>query len=1018
MKKANVSATPGVLRLLLLAMVLVATPAWSAGSIALSASSFSAGEGSGPLLATLRRSGSSAGAVSVQYASSNGSAQAGSDYGAVTGSVAWADGESGDKSIALALVDDAVFEKSETVKLTLSGVVNATLGRAAATLTIDDDDSGLAFSQKAYSVGEGGVAGITVYRLGRLSGAISVSYASANGSALAGSDYSAAAGTLSWASGDGKPKSFALATLADTQREATETVQLNLSAASGATLTTMAVTLRIADDDAPALNTGNPVLFVTQVPVSGFLVVSSPFGAHEGFVNKAPRGGDLMIRYADGTLRNLTREAGYGVDGFQGANAIAVRQPSVHWSGQKALFSMVVGGNTRQYQTNPARWQLYEVSGLQQGQTAVITKLPGQPAAYNNIAPAYGSDDQVIFISDRPRNGAAHLYPQRDEYESANVDTGLWKLDPLARTFKLIEHAPSGVSYPSIDSAGRVIFTKWDHLQRDQQADADAYSPPQDYKYGAFNYDSEAQTTPPAAFSIAEFFPELRRAAYSMPYGEGYDGTSIAPDYAYSDFTFNHFFPWMLNQDGSEEETLNHVGRQEIGGSYSVGSFRHDSTLRDIRYGEFTGGTEFLGGDGGMFHLREDPTQPGLFYGSHAPEFSTHTAGDIVRLQGRRDVNAEDMRLERVMARAGVGRLRNPLPLANGQLLVVHTGEEGNEQNLGTTAAPVYNYGFRLRGTRIINGQRVPDAFVTGGIDKSVSYWSPDVKVNWSGTLWELDPVEVRTRSVPRKTLAPALPAPETQVLQQAGVNPALLRNWLHAHNLALVVMRNVTTRDRADRQQPFNLMVPGGVFTMPSTGATPYELARLQFFQGDQIRGYAPGKPPQQGGTPAPGRRVLAVPLHTTAAIDANPPVPAGAPPGSYAIAVDGSVAAFVPARRAMAWQLVDTTGQPIVRERNWLSFKPGETRSCPSCHGVNKRDQDSGPVPQNPPQALGALLGHWKSVVRGQCAAGGSGSWSYSGVSYSACDEGKRYRIQVCSGGDGCCGGLPATETLACGS
>src|SRR5262245_30870827 len=90
-------------------------------------------------------------------------------------------------------------------------------------------------------------------------------------------------------------------------------------------------------------NTQNPILFVTQVPWDGFASVSAPFGNHSGDVDAIPRGGDLWIRYGDGTLRNLTEEAGYGSAGMQGANAIAVRDPTVHWDGQKAVFAMVVG---------------------------------------------------------------------------------------------------------------------------------------------------------------------------------------------------------------------------------------------------------------------------------------------------------------------------------------------------------------------------------------------------------------------------------------------------------------------------------------------------------------------------------------------------------------------------------------------------------------------------------------------------------------------------------------------------
>jgi mono/diheme cytochrome c family protein len=85
---------------------------------------------------------------------------------------------------------------------------------------------------------------------------------------------------------------------------------------------------------------------------------------------------------------------------------------------------------------------------------------------------------------------------------------------------------------------------------------------------------------------------------------------------------------------------------------------------------------------------------------------------------------------------------------------------------------------------------------------------------------------------------------------------------------------------------------------------------------------------------------------------------------PSSVQVAADGSVAAFVPARRAMSWQLADAAGTPVVRERYWLTFQPGEVRVCSACHGVNSRDQLGDPPPQNSPEALRALLRTWKAL------------------------------------------------------
>src|ERR1700677_2197444 len=81
----------------------------------------------------------------------------------------------------------------------------------------------------------------------------------------------------------------------------------------------------------------NSILFVTQERVpADFGTIASTFGNQQGNPAYCGRGGDLYIRYPDGTLKNLTRAAGYGQWGEQAPNGIAVRQPCMHWSGQKA----------------------------------------------------------------------------------------------------------------------------------------------------------------------------------------------------------------------------------------------------------------------------------------------------------------------------------------------------------------------------------------------------------------------------------------------------------------------------------------------------------------------------------------------------------------------------------------------------------------------------------------------------------------------------------------------------------
>lgn len=691
----------------------------------------------------------------------------------------------------------------------------------------------------------------------------------------------------------------------------------------------------------------NPILFVTQVPIPGdFTTIAAVFGNHRGDMEATGRGGDLYILYTDGTLKNLTLAAGYGMSGLQGDKAIGVREPAMHWDGKKAIFSMVIGA-PKQYEVKSYYWQLYEITGLAKNETPVITKVPNQPTQYNNVSPMYGSDERIIFVSDRPRNGQRHLYPQHDEYESAPTNTGLWSLNPANGDLFMLNHSPSGSFTPTLDSFGRVIFTRWDHLQRDQQADADAQG---GNTYGTFNYSSEAANAMKLN-NRDEVFPEPRASRTDLLQGTNLEGHS-----------FNDFFPWQINEDGTEEETINHIGRHELHGYFNR-SMNDDVNLKEfIPSGTRPNQNSIVN----FIQMEEDPTRPGYYFGIDAPEFYTHAAGQIIGMSAAPSMNADNVKIDYITHRDThsytdtpsanhSGLYRTPLPLANGALMSTHTTSTREDRNEGTRAAPKSRYQFRLKTLKLANGYFVADKPLTAGIVKSISYYDPDVLVAYSGELWELDPVEVRARPRPTRR-TPKLEAPEQQVLQEEQIDVARLINYMKQNELALVVSRNITTRDKADRQQPFNLRVAGTNTKTTGTSGKIYDVAHMQFFQGDQIRG--------KGGTSDPylGRRVLAQAMHESKV--ENPPN-AGAPTGSVKIANDGSMAAFVPARRAMSWQLTDASGTPVVRERYWLTFQPGEIRTCASCHGLNAKDQAGSGVPTNKPEALRQLLRYYKTLT-----------------------------------------------------
>ncbi|MGL6223480.1 MAG: Calx-beta domain-containing protein, partial [Steroidobacteraceae bacterium] len=230
-----------------------------AGSIAWTAATASVAEGAGTVTLSASRAGGSAGAASVQYTTTGGTATAGTDFTAASGSLNWADGESGSKSVTVSVANDTAVEAAESFAVTLATATGASLAApSTATVTINDDDVAppgvVAFSAAAFAATETqGSVTISVARAGGTAGAASVSYAASAGSATAGTDFTAASGVLNWADGEGGTKTFTVAVLDDAVDETSETVALTLSGAAVATLgSPAAATLTIADDDTPA----------------------------------------------------------------------------------------------------------------------------------------------------------------------------------------------------------------------------------------------------------------------------------------------------------------------------------------------------------------------------------------------------------------------------------------------------------------------------------------------------------------------------------------------------------------------------------------------------------------------------------------------------------------------------------------------------------------------------------------------------------------------------------------------
>ena len=112
------------------------------GILQFTAAAQTIGEELGSITVTVSRTGASNGAVSVFYKTTNGSATAGPDYTAVSGTLHWAAGDTADKSFTVSIMNDWVFEADETffVDLSFPGG-GAALGMPVTqTITIQNDD--------------------------------------------------------------------------------------------------------------------------------------------------------------------------------------------------------------------------------------------------------------------------------------------------------------------------------------------------------------------------------------------------------------------------------------------------------------------------------------------------------------------------------------------------------------------------------------------------------------------------------------------------------------------------------------------------------------------------------------------------------------------------------------------------------------------------------------------------------------------------------------------------------------
>jgi VCBS repeat-containing protein len=165
-------------------------------------------------------------------------------------------------SITLPTTQDALDEASETVPVTVGGV------SGTGTITDDDATPSLAISGPASINEAAGTVTYTVTLSAPSGQSVSVDYATSNGTATAGADYTASSGSLTFAPGV-TSQTFTVPILNDGTYEGAESFTINLSAPANAIIATGSVTSNIVDDGTGTGGTDNdtPALSVSSLTV-------------------------------------------------------------------------------------------------------------------------------------------------------------------------------------------------------------------------------------------------------------------------------------------------------------------------------------------------------------------------------------------------------------------------------------------------------------------------------------------------------------------------------------------------------------------------------------------------------------------------------------------------------------------------------------------------------------------------------------------------------------------------------
>ena len=181
------------------AVLTIKDTTFSPGQLSFANTNFFANEGDGSATVTVIRTGGSSGSVSAFYYTTPGTATPGLNYISVSNNLTFSDGQT-NRTFTVPLIDNC--HCARLVSFTVSLLTNLSSGTTLGTpinamVIIIDNDSGFQFTTATNTVPESaGQVSVNVLRVGPTNNSMSVNYATHDGTAMAGINYTATSGTL------------------------------------------------------------------------------------------------------------------------------------------------------------------------------------------------------------------------------------------------------------------------------------------------------------------------------------------------------------------------------------------------------------------------------------------------------------------------------------------------------------------------------------------------------------------------------------------------------------------------------------------------------------------------------------------------------------------------------------------------------------------------------------------------------------------------------------------------------